>query len=386
MAEGNAGTTTFQFTVTSTQPAPESGISFDVSTADGTATSPGDYSGYQNLTLTFDPGATTVNVFVNVNGDTTPEPNETFFVNITNPGGATITDGQGQGTIQNDDIVITPIHDIQGNGKASPIVGQSVTTTGIVTGRKTNGYFIQDPNVDADPNTSEAMFVFTSSAPSAAITVGDSVRVAGTVAEFISATSDEPVTPSDPKTATELTSPTTTILSSGNPLPAPLTEAIFTSAAPSRSGELEKYEYMRVSVSSLTVTQPTNNNFGEFWGVTTGTQRPFREPGIESGDPIPAADQGPFNGSAPPNVRRQLRAHHGRQRRRHQHVEHAPLGALRHDGRGHHGDSRAARLQLRRLPHRPRLQRFDQRHARHRGGHPRADADRLGVHHQPREP
>jgi uncharacterized repeat protein (TIGR01451 family) len=303
--EGNAGTTNFNFTVSLSSPAQTGGVSFTVNTANGTtnpATAGTDYVAIVNGAGSIPQGSSSTQVTVQVNGDATTEPNETFFVNISGVTGAGVTDGQGLGTIQNDDITITPIHDIQGNGKASPLVGQSVTTTGIVTGRKTNGYFIQDPVADADPNTSEAMFVFTSSAPSAAITVGDSVRVAGTVSEFISATSDEPVTPTDPKTATEITSPTTTILSSGNPLPAPLTEAIFTPAAASRSNELEKYEYMRVAVSSLTVTQPTNNNFGEFWGVTTGTPRPFREPGIESGDPIPAADQGPFAGSAPPNV------------------------------------------------------------------------------------
>jgi uncharacterized repeat protein (TIGR01451 family) len=303
--EGNAGTTNFNFTVSLSSPAQTGGVSFTVNTANGTtnpATEGTDYVAIVAGAGSIPEGSSSTQVTVQVNGDTTPEQNETFFVNISGVTGAGVTDGQGLGTIQNDDIVTTPIHDIQGNGNASPLVGQSVTTTGIVTGRKTNGYFIQDPSADADPNTSEGMFVFTSSAPSASITVGDSIRVTGTVSEFISPTSDEPVSPGDPKTATELTSPTTTILSSGNPLPAPLTESIFTSAAASRSAELEKYEYMRVSVSSLTVTQPTNNNFGEFWGVVTSTPRPFREPGIESGDPIPAADQGPFAGSAPPNV------------------------------------------------------------------------------------
>ena len=38
-----------------------------------------------------------------VNGDTTPEPNETFFVNLTTATNATIADGQGIGTILNDD-------------------------------------------------------------------------------------------------------------------------------------------------------------------------------------------------------------------------------------------------------------------------------------------
>src|SRR5205085_2870546 len=37
------------------------------------------------------------------NGDLTFEADETFFVNLTTPGNATISDNQGQGTITNDD-------------------------------------------------------------------------------------------------------------------------------------------------------------------------------------------------------------------------------------------------------------------------------------------
>ncbi|HEV8384875.1 MAG TPA: lamin tail domain-containing protein, partial [Candidatus Acidoferrales bacterium] len=59
----------------------------------------------------------------------------------------------------------TPIHDIQGSGSTSPLVNTSVTTTGIVTGLKSNGFFLQarDTDVDSDANTSEGIFVFTSS-------------------------------------------------------------------------------------------------------------------------------------------------------------------------------------------------------------------------------
>src|SRR5437667_208487 len=42
-------------------------------------------------------------VAVTVNGDTKFEPNETFFVNLSNPVNATISDNQGAGTIVNDD-------------------------------------------------------------------------------------------------------------------------------------------------------------------------------------------------------------------------------------------------------------------------------------------
>lgn len=54
-------------------------------------------------TLTFPSGTTTQAINVTVNGDTVPEPNETFFVNLTNPINAVIGDAQGVGTIVNDE-------------------------------------------------------------------------------------------------------------------------------------------------------------------------------------------------------------------------------------------------------------------------------------------
>jgi hypothetical protein len=59
------------------------------------------------------------------------------------------------------------IHDVQGPGAESPRAGQSISTTGVVTARRTNGFFLQAPDTeaDADPLTSEGVFVFTSSMP-----------------------------------------------------------------------------------------------------------------------------------------------------------------------------------------------------------------------------
>ena len=200
--------------------------------------------------------------------------------------------------------VARTIPEIQGNGMASPFVETSVITTGIVTARKTNGFFLQDPAGDGNPATSDAIFVFTSSAPSG-VAVGDSVQVTGEVTEFEASGNDEPdgASPPDPKTATEIVGPTILVNSSGNALPAALDAAslnIFDPTAASRGAELERYEFMRVSVGSITVSEPTNG-FGEFWGVEAPRVRPFREPGIERGDPIPVADDGPFVGFPPPN-------------------------------------------------------------------------------------
>ncbi len=107
------------------------------------------------------------------------------------------------------------IHDIQGAAHTSPLVGMTVSgVAGIVTAKLGNGFYMQDPTPDADDATSEAIFVFTSSAP--AVNVGDDVRVSGRVSEFRPGGSS-----STNLTTTELTSPTITFLSSGNSLPAP---------------------------------------------------------------------------------------------------------------------------------------------------------------------
>lgn len=100
--EGNSGTTAFTFTVSltaaSSQPV---GISY--TTANGTATAPGDYAAVQGE-LIFDPGQTSKQVTVFVVGDFNNEPTETFTVLLSSPGGASIGDGEGLGTIVNDDL------------------------------------------------------------------------------------------------------------------------------------------------------------------------------------------------------------------------------------------------------------------------------------------
>jgi len=79
----------------------------------------------------------------------------------------------------------TRIREIQGAGHRSPLVGQTVSgVTGVVTARRSNGIYVQDSAPDADPATSEGIFVFTGSAPAPSLEVGDGVIVSGTVAEF----------------------------------------------------------------------------------------------------------------------------------------------------------------------------------------------------------
>jgi uncharacterized protein (TIGR03437 family) len=113
VAEGNSGTTTTTFTISLSAPAPSTDITFDIATQDNTATVANNDYVAKTLTSQIIPaGQTTYSFSVTINGDVTIEPNETFFVNVTNVSGATVTDGQGVGTIQNDDVPALSINDV----------------------------------------------------------------------------------------------------------------------------------------------------------------------------------------------------------------------------------------------------------------------------------
>jgi predicted extracellular nuclease len=75
------------------------------------------------------------------------------------------------------------IHEIQGTAHLSPYSGQRTSfVPGVVTAVRNNGFWIQDPDPDSDPATSEAIFVFTSVTPT--VTPGMAVTVSGLITEF----------------------------------------------------------------------------------------------------------------------------------------------------------------------------------------------------------
>ncbi|WP_299489951.1 choice-of-anchor I family protein [Acaryochloris sp. IP29b_bin.137] len=105
------------------------------------------------------------------------------------------------------------ISDIQGEGHLSPFAGQTVSTTGIVTAVAERGFYLQDATGDGNDNTSDGIFVFTSSAP--AFSVGDELALTGGVSEFIPGGAG-----TGNLSVTQLSNITdTTVLSSGNDLP-----------------------------------------------------------------------------------------------------------------------------------------------------------------------
>src|SRR6478736_2712143 len=97
-AEGDTGTTTFDFTVSLSLPALAGGVTFDIATANNTATEPDDYTAKSLTSQTIPEGSSTYSFSVLANGDSTIEANESFFVNVTNVTGASLGDGQGRGT------------------------------------------------------------------------------------------------------------------------------------------------------------------------------------------------------------------------------------------------------------------------------------------------
>jgi predicted extracellular nuclease len=168
-----------------------------------------------------------------------------------------------------------PIYAIQGAGHRSPFEGIAVQTTGVVTAVLRNGFFMQDPEGDADGATSDGIFVFTGSAP--AVSVGDGLRVTGEVSEFAPGSASE-----RNLSGTELFLPAIARLSTGNALPAPTvlgaagrsppTEIIdddrLSSFDPDQDGIdfYESLEAMRVRVDGALAVAPTNA-FGEIFAV-----------------------------------------------------------------------------------------------------------------------
>jgi hypothetical protein len=138
VTEGDSGTTAARFTVTLSRAA-TSPVTVLWSTADGTATTANaDYRAASG-TVTFAAGQTTQTVSVLVNGDTRTENNETFYVRLRQPSGATLSDAEGLGTIRNDDkpsITVGNVRVTEGNsGTTNAVftVTLSVPTTRQVT-------------------------------------------------------------------------------------------------------------------------------------------------------------------------------------------------------------------------------------------------------------
>ena len=155
----------------------------------------------------------------------------------------------------------TLISAIQGSGASSPLVGQLVTVEGLVVadmqGATTgmNGFYIQSlaSEVDDDPLTSEGLMVYSNTM---AVSLGDVVRVQGTVTEY--------------ENLTELGTPSLSLVavcSTGNLIPDPVALDLPDVATPGFT--LEPYENMLVTFGE-TLTVQQNYFQGRYGQVTLG--------------------------------------------------------------------------------------------------------------------
>jgi hypothetical protein len=294
IAEGDVGTRAQNFTATLASPFGVD-VAFTATTTAGTAGA-ADFTPLAAVAFTIPAGQTTATVPVSIIGDLEDESAESYTIAIaSSTPGVTLGQSTATGTINDDDDAPVEIHAIQGNGLRSPLApatgtgnGQVVLTTGnVVTGIAANGFSMQTPDAraDADPLTSQGVFVFTSTAPPATLAIGDVVTVKGAVAEFFN--------------FTQITGSPVVIETGTAELPSPV---VFDQNRPSRNpaalscsqalGNFECYEGMLVSVPAG-VVNGGNQTFGtdpfaEVFASAVGT-RARREEGVRFGLTPPAS-------------------------------------------------------------------------------------------------
>ncbi|NJL46857.1 MAG: nuclease [Leptolyngbyaceae cyanobacterium SM2_5_2] len=219
---------------------------------------------------------------------------------------------------------------IQGAAHRSPLENQPVTAVpGVVTLVNSNGFYIQDPQGDGNPATSDSLFVFTGANSNPAVRVGDAVQVSGTVTEFRQLASEETEATGSRLSTTQISNATFGVLSRGNPLPAavviglkgrPVPTGQVAGATPSGSIEARDYlfnpgqnaldfyeslEGMRVQANDGVVVSPSNR-FGEVWFLADDGAGSNRTPRggviIKLGSFNPERLQVQFSPSATPAV------------------------------------------------------------------------------------
>jgi hypothetical protein len=174
VTEGNTGSVQATFTVTLSAPSGRQ-VTVAYATASGTAVAGTDYTA-ANGTVTFAPGVTSQPVNISVLGDVLDEPNETLSVALSTPVHATLSDGNGAGTIKDDDprpsLAINDVTVAEGNQETvttftvtlSAMSGQAVTVnyeTGRGTARAGSDYTSASGTLTFAPGTTTATVTVT---------------------------------------------------------------------------------------------------------------------------------------------------------------------------------------------------------------------------------
>ncbi|MFD2569251.1 putative Ig domain-containing protein [Spirosoma soli] len=215
-AETAADPGVFTITRTGSTTAPIT-VNYVVGTGTGQAINGTDYNPTLAGTVALDANQTSATITVTPVDDALIEGNESVVLSLTTGEGYALSGSRSATVVIADNDVVAGgvrIHDIQGASHVSPLATQTVTNVpGVVTTLAPNGFYMEDTTPDADPATSEGIFVFTSSAPSVA--VGTAVLVSGTVAEF------RPGNNNNNLSITQISNPTVATQSVNNTLPNP---------------------------------------------------------------------------------------------------------------------------------------------------------------------
>ncbi len=148
VTEGDSGGSHAVFTVRLAAPSAKM-VAVGYATADVSATAGADYIATSG-TLWFSAGETTKSIYVTVYGDRAVEADETFSVNLSNPTDATIADGQGMGTITNDDAGLSIDDVTRDEGSAGTTSFTfTVTRSGATNTTVSVAYATQDGTADA---------------------------------------------------------------------------------------------------------------------------------------------------------------------------------------------------------------------------------------------
>jgi uncharacterized repeat protein (TIGR01451 family) len=207
-----------------------------------------------------------------LSGTPTAAGTASFTVNVTDTAGATLS--------KNYTLTVLPIskiHELQGNGASTPVPGTTKAIEGIVVGNfqgasKLQGFFVQeeDADADADPNTSEGIFV-ACGACTTAVAEGQRVQVTGTVSEI--------------SNLTTITASSVVVVNAGNNLAQVTPSAIdLPVTAPDVDAFYEAREGMRVTFTdTLTVADSDLQNFGQILLFEGSRPRHFTEANPPSG-------------------------------------------------------------------------------------------------------
>ncbi len=175
--------------------------------------------------------------------------------------------------VVSDQDAVTTISTIQGDGAASPLVGERVNVEAVVTSvitanDVTDGFYLQeeDADADADAATSEGIYVLCGSNCLADLSAGDRLRVSGEVEESFDTTR---INAASGDGSSEL-------LEADLPLPTAAVVELPAAASTKAAGTFESVEGMRTTIStSLAVSEYFNQaRFGEI--VLTANERPYQ--------------------------------------------------------------------------------------------------------------